>query len=165
MVEGLSTVEGDGAAKADVYALDPFTTTARVVASIHARRRVAVCHLRIGVWEPDRPDADRFDRDVIGAFVAGAGPQRWLDVRRWDALAEVLGDRLSLCAAKGFDGVALSDVEGYGYSTGFPLVYADQATFNGYVIGLARRHRLVACLVGSPDTPARGAADVTVQDR
>jgi hypothetical protein len=130
--------------EADVHLLDPFLVTAAVVADLHARRRVAVCHLRPGLWEPDRPDAGRFEASAIGAAIGAMDDARWLDVRRWDALADVLDDRLGLCMAKGFDGVALSDLDGYAHPTGFPLTHADQDTFSRALADLARRRGLVA---------------------
>jgi len=153
----------------DVYLLDPFTASAADVTDLHSLGRAAFCHLRAGLWEPARPDADRFDTNVIGSATddrdthPGAKP-RWLDVRRWDELGGVLADRLTLCVAKGFDGVMLSAVDGYVHPTGFPLSLADQAAFTRSLVTLAHSRALLVAIVASPDTPAAlfVGADLTV---
>jgi hypothetical protein len=119
--------------------LDPFADVAGTVAALHRQHTRAECRLRAGVWEPDRPDAGRFDPSLIGA---DADQGRWLDVRRLAPLATIIDDRLALCVAKGFDGVRFSDLDGYRHATGFPLTAADQATFNRVVTDLAVRRRL-----------------------
>lgn len=153
----------------DVYVLDPFAASAADVRDLHSQRRAAFCHLRAGLWEPTRPDADRFDTNAIGSVIderdthPGAAA-RWLDVRRWDELGDVLADRLALCVAKGFDGVILSAVDGYAHPTGFQLTLADQAAFTRSLVALAHSRALVVAIVASPETPAAlvAGADLTV---
>jgi hypothetical protein len=118
-----------------VEVLDPFEDVAATVASLHRRDQRADCLLRAGVWEPERPDADRFDPALLGS---AAGSGRWLDIRDRAAIAPIMNDRLALCVAKGFDGVRFTGLDGYLHDTGFPLTAADQAAFNQVVDELAR---------------------------
>jgi len=169
ILSGVSGLSRSIQSSDDVYVLDPFTASAADVTNLKFLRRAAFCHLRAGLWEPARPDADRFDTNVIGSAIDDPDTQpgvaaRWLDVRRWDELGGILADRLALCVAKGFDGVVLSAVDGYAHPTGFPLSLADQAAFTRSLVTLAHSRALVVAIVASPDTPAAlvAGADLTV---
>jgi len=157
-----TTVDGALLRDADVVVLDPFTTSEHLVWRVHATGRAAVCQLRAGVWEAGRPDEPRVDRALLGA-AASPGSQ-WLDVRDWSRLSEVLRDRLALCAAKGFDGVALANLDGYARPTGFPITAADQLRFNTAVVGLAHRYGLVVAVAANAHTPVPVEADVVVTE-
>ena len=89
--------------EADVYLLDPFLVTADVVADIHAGRPGRrVPPAAPGVWEPDRPDAGRFDgqcdrrrdrrrRTTLDGSTSGGGTRS----------ADVLDDRLASVRGQG----------------------------------------------------------------
>ncbi len=136
-----------GAESPGLVALDPFVVTSGDVALQRARGRLAVCRLSPGLWEPRRPDAGRFDPAVLGSLVTDASAEaegasagaRWLDVRRWDLIGPVLVDRLTLCRAKGFDGVLTDHIDGYAHWTGFPLRLEDQLAFNHSLATAAQR--------------------------
>lgn len=160
---GQSTVDlGTGAR---VFALDPFTNPADTVRVLHRDGRPVFCRLWAGLWESDRPDAARFGAGWRGNLVGplddpaekGLAPGRsvrWLDIRAIDALAAIFDDRLILCAAKGFDGIALSAVDGYARPTGFALTPADQLAFNHRIAALAHRHRLRVAMIAGTGEPA-----------
>lgn len=122
---------------ADVFEFDAFTTPAESVDRLRKRERRLICYLNAGVYEPDRPDADRFPDELLGAE-AGAPGTRWLDIRQWSELEPILRDRLRLCRGKGFDAVDLDNVDGYAHRSGFPLTYDDQLRFNRRLATLAR---------------------------
>lgn len=129
--------------------LDPFASTASDVARHHHDGHVVQCELRIGVWEPGRPDADRYPVELLGSSAtAGA---RWIDIRRWDILAPILADRLKLCLAKGFDGVVMIDLTGP--RSGFALTDDDRTVLRRRVTELARTLGL------APSEPAAAEAD------
>jgi len=131
---------------AEVYDVDLFTTSPAAVAELHLRGRRAVCYLSAGSFERVRPDAASFPGEVLGRPLAGWPDERWLDVRRLDLLAPIMQARLDLCAAKGFDGVELDNVDGYDNRTGFALSGADQLRFNTYLAGAARARGLAVGL-------------------
>jgi len=131
-----------------VEVLDPFDDVAPAVASLHRRHQRAQCLLRAGIWEPQRPDAARFEPALLGST---SGDGRWLDIRAGAAIATIVDDRLGLCVAKGFDGVQFTGLDGYRHDTGFPLTAADQTAFNRGVTALAVRRGLS---VTEPDAPA-----------
>jgi hypothetical protein len=150
-----STVDSGTGAR--VFALDPFTNPADTVRALHRAGRPVFCRLWAGLWESDRPDAARFGAGLRGNLVGPAddtAEKRWLDIRAIDALAAILDDRLILCAAKGFDGVALSAVDGYAHPTGFALTPADQLAFNHRIAALAHRHRLRVAMIAGTGEPA-----------
>jgi hypothetical protein len=157
ILSGLSRPRTVAVSPSAVAVLDPFADVAGTVAALHRQRNRANCELSAGVWEPDRPDAGRFDPSMIGAL---ADHGRWLDIRQLAPLATIIDDRLRLCVAKGFDGVAFDAVDGYRHATGFPLTEADQAAFNQTIAGLARARGL-ASLLPEPNAPGgvAGSAD------
>ena len=157
-----ASADGAGLREAEVVVLDPFTTSEHIVWRVHATRRAAVCRLRAGVWESGRPDESRVDPSLLGA---NAGPDgRWLDIRDWSRVAELIGDRLALCAAKGFDGAALANLDGYARPTGFPITATDQLRFNTALVHAARSYGLLVAVVANRRTPVPVEADVVVTE-
>jgi hypothetical protein len=129
----------------EMYDVDGFEASRRLVDAMHQRGIRAVCYVSAGSWEEWRPDADRFPAEVLGRSNGWPG-ERWLDVRRLDALRPILRDRISMCARKGFDGIEFDNVDGYRNRTGFPLTGADQLRFNVFLANRAHRQGLTAFL-------------------
>jgi len=144
----------DLAVPADVYDIDAVGTSAAQVASLHAAGRRAVCYVDAGSYEKGRPDAARYPAAVLGTVMDGWPDERWLDIRRWDALGPILRDRFAACRAKGFDGVEADNVDGYAGDTGFPLTAADQLTFNRRLADLAHATGLAIGLKNDLDQAA-----------
>jgi hypothetical protein len=130
---------------ARVYDVDGFDTSRATVARLHRAARYVVCYVNVGAWERWRPDAARFPRATLGADNGWPG-ERWLDIRRIDALAPILRARFALCRAKGFDAVEPDNVDGYANDSGFPLTAADQLRFNRWVARAAHAERLAVAL-------------------
>lgn len=154
----LGDLPADLSVDAEVYDLDLFGTTPAEIRRLHDDGRFVVCYVSAGTWEPYRPDADRFPRRLLGRRVNGFPDERWLDVRRLRVLLPILEDRLDRCAAKGFDGVELDNVDGWVNATGFPIsrhdqyvfdrALADAATVRGLSPGLKNALGLAPALVG-----------------
>ncbi len=154
----LGDLPADLTVDAEVYDLDLFETTRSEVARLHGKGRFVVCYLSAGSWEPYRPDARRFPRSLRGRPIAGFEDERWLDVRRLDVLLPLMTARLDRCAAKGFDGVELDNVDGWTNRTGFPITkehqfrylrrLANEAKARGLSPGLKNALGLVPRLVG-----------------
>lgn len=138
--------EVDTSVPADVYNIDGFDNPASVVASLHAAGRKVICYLDVGAWESYRPDAGRFPPPVLGAVVEGWPEERWLDIRRIDAIAPVIRARLDMCKAKGFDAVEFDQIDGYTHPSGFPLTPSDQLAFNRWLADEAHARGLAAGL-------------------
>src|SRR5438105_2024827 len=88
-----------------MFDIDLFNNSASVVAALHAQGRRVICYVSVGSWEDFRPDAGSFPASVKGLALDGYPNERWLDIRNLDALAPIMGARLDMCKAKGFDGV------------------------------------------------------------
>ncbi|MCI4064730.1 endo alpha-1,4 polygalactosaminidase [Micromonospora sp. R77] len=144
---------------ADVFLLDPVTTTTAETAALRARHRRLVCQVPVGTYAGTDPDANRWPVAIRGAPVAGRPGSRWLDVRRWDSLAPVLADRFRLCRGKGFGAVALSDADGYAHRPGFPVTFDDQLLVNRRLATLARSLGLSPGLVDAVPQVAALAPD------
>ena len=137
----------DPAVEADVFVLDPVTTTSAQTAELRSQDRRLVCQVYVGSVHPDDPDESRYPPEVRGATTARTG-RTWLDVRRWDTLRPVLADRFRLCRGKGFGAVMLADADGYDQHSGFPLDFDHQLQFNRRVAALARSLDLSPGLLG-----------------
>ena len=122
----------DQSVSASVFDLDGFDTTAATVTSLHGSGKHVVCYLDAGTWEKWRPDASQYPKAVLGKGNGWPG-EKWLDIRRLDVLGPVLGARMDMCAAKGFDAIEFDNVDGYANKTGFKLTAADQLTFDGWL--------------------------------
>lgn len=140
------TVPVDLSVEADVYDIDGFDNSARVVDRLHARGRKVICYIDAGAYEDYRPDADRFPASVLGKPSPVWAGQRWLDIRRLDVLGPIMQARLDMCKEKGFDGVELDEIDGWSNDTGFPLTAADQLRYNRFLAREVRRRGMAAGL-------------------
>ncbi len=140
----------DRSVVADAYDIDAFESSASLVSKLHARGRHVVCYIDAGSWENWRPDADRYPASVKGRTMDGWPDERWLDIRRIDLIGPIIDDRVSMCAAKGFDGVEFDNVDGYSNQTGFPLTAADQLAFDRWLADTAHSHGLAVGLKNTP---------------
>jgi hypothetical protein len=115
-----------------IYEFDGFDNPAQSVATLHARGVKVICYMDAGTWENWRSDAGLFPASVIGMDNGWPG-ERWLDIRQGAILDPILEQRANLCKAKGFDAIDWDNVDGYANTTGFPLSYQDQITFNTFL--------------------------------
>jgi hypothetical protein len=147
----LSGEDIDISIDAGVYDIDLFDNGADTVASLQLQGRRTVCYLSAGSFEDWRPDAADFPKEIIGKAYSGWPGEYWLDIRRIDLLAPILGARLDLCKAKGFDAVEPDNVDGYQNETGFPLAAGDQVRFNRWLTQEAHKRGLAIGLKNDAD--------------
>jgi len=98
-----------------------------------------------------RPDVGRYPDEVVGDPLDDWQGERWLDVRRVDALRPILADRFDMCAGKGFTGVEANDVDGYTQDTVSDLTDEDQLRFNRMIAELAHERSLTVGLKNDLD--------------
>jgi hypothetical protein len=115
----------DTSVPAQLYDVDLFETPARTVAALHAKGARVICYFSAGSTTADGP--------LAGERLEGWPDERWLDIRRLDALRPSIERRLDLCARKGFDGVEPDNVDGYANRSGFPLRARHQLRFNRFL--------------------------------
>ncbi len=124
-----------------MYDIDMWENTAATISSLHAKGRKVICYTDVGSWENWRPDAASFPAAVLGATYAGFPDERWLDIRQWDVIGPLINARFQMAHQKGCDGIEPDNIDGYDTqaheSSGFPLTYQDQITFNTRLVGLA----------------------------
>jgi hypothetical protein len=132
------------------YDIDGFDNGSAVVERVHARGAKAICYISAGSWEDWRPDASEFPDSVKGRNNVWPG-EKWLDIRRLDALRPIMAKRMDMCAAKGFDAVEPDNVDGYANKTGFPLTYQDQLDYNRMLADMAHRRGLAVALKNDTD--------------
>ena len=122
---------------AEVVDVDGFDTPAATVDRIHERGGHAVCYVSVGSFEDWRPDAASFPDEVLGAPLDGWEGERWLDVRRLDALEPIMARRMDRCRERGFDAVEADNVDGFQDDSGFALSGSDQLVFNRRMAAMA----------------------------
>lgn len=76
--------------------LDLFDTPAALVGELRRRGVRVICYLSAGTVEEWRPDAKDLAADVVGEEYPQWPGERWLDIRRIDAIAPVMERRLEL---------------------------------------------------------------------
>ncbi len=131
---------------AQAYDVDLFDTPAETIAQLHHLGRRVICYFSAGSYEDWRPDAQRFHGlGVLGQPLEDWPGERFLDIRRLEALGPILQDRLDLAVQKGCDAVDPDNVQNYLEPTGFDLTYADQLRFNRW---LAQQAHLRGLAVG-----------------
>jgi len=128
--------------RADIFDLDMFDTSRRLVRKVHARGHRAICYINAGAWESWRPDAADFPSTAKGRDLDGWPGEKWLDIRRLDVLGPILLARVRLCRDKGFDGVEFDNVDGYQNATGFELSASDQLAFDRWLADTAHANGL-----------------------
>jgi hypothetical protein len=133
-----------------VYDIDLFTSSKKLVSSLHAKHRRVICYVDVGSWEDFRSDAKSFPASLLGHSNGWSG-ERWLDVRKISVLGPIMAKRLDQCKAKGFDAVEPDNVDGYANDTGFPITAAQQLKFNRYIARLAHARGLGVALKNDPD--------------
>jgi hypothetical protein len=139
----------DLSVSAAVYDVDLFDTSAAEVAQLRGRGTRVVCYVNVGAWEDWRSDRDLFPIEIIGDPYDGWPGERWLDIRQLDKLGPVIGARLDLCRAKGFDAVEPDNLESYMNDTGFPITQADQIRFIRWIAQESHRRGLAVALKNS----------------
>jgi hypothetical protein len=135
----------DDSVPVQMFELDLFDTSPRLVGRLHRRGEHVVCYVDAGTWERWRPDAGRFRRSVLGRPNGWPG-ERWLDIRRLAVLRPIMLERLDRCRRRGFDGVELDNVDGYANHTGFALHAADQLRYDIFLANAAHRRGLAVAL-------------------
>jgi hypothetical protein len=136
---------------ADVYDVDMFDTSAKIVAKLHGMGRKVMCYVDVGTWENWRPDAKDFPKSVLGHRDGHWKGERWLDIRATSILQPIMARRLDLCKKKGFDGVDPDNLDGYENKTGFPLTYREQLAYDTWVAKAAHARGLTADQKGDND--------------
>ncbi len=145
---GLSTPrERIGRRAVDIYDVDGFLTTRAEVQQIRTMWQAAtlhhpktVCYLDLA-WEDYRPDGSpitrggRFPSDTLGKIYYGYPEERWVDLRKLNALKPMLDARIHMCASKGFDAIELDDIDSFEppSTTGFNLTPGDAQNLLAYV--------------------------------
>jgi len=140
----------DQSVNVQLYDIDMFDNDASVVASLHNAGRKVMCYVDVGTWENWRPDANQFPNSVKGKNNGWPG-EKWLDIRRVDILGPIMRARMDLCKAKGFDALEPDNIDGYTNSTGFPLTYQDQITYNAFIANEAHARGLSVALKNDLD--------------
>lgn len=134
-----------------VYDIDGFENDAKVVDQLHGKKRKAICYINVGAYEDFRPDHGSFPRELLGADVEGWKGEKWLDIRRIDALRPIMAKRFDMCKKKGFDAIEPDLTEGFRNKTDFPLTGEHQLAYNRMVASLAHERGLAIGLKNDLD--------------
>lgn len=131
---------------ATLVEVDGADTPESQVRALRERGLRTACYLSAGTLESWRDDAGRFPASVVGRPLADWPGERWVDVRRLDALRPIMADRIAQCAGKGFDAIEFDNVDGWANDTGFPITRSDSRRYLRWLIGESHRHGLAVGL-------------------
>ncbi|TWD80174.1 hypothetical protein FB561_1247 [Kribbella amoyensis] len=119
-----------------IYNVDGATTTAAQVAELHKQGRRVICYVNAGAAR----QGDGYQESLMGKALKDWPDERWLDIRRLDAIKPVLTRQIAVCRRKGFDAVEPDNVDGYANESGFALTAADQLRFNRWIADVVHQH-------------------------
>jgi hypothetical protein len=134
---------------ASIYDIDGFDNSTSVVATLHSQGKHVVCYIDVGSWEPGRADAANFPASVKGSKMQGWN-EYWFDIRS-STLLPLIAARFDMCKSKGFDAIEPDNIDGYSNSTGFPLTYQDQITYNRWLADQAHSRGMSILLKNDND--------------
>jgi hypothetical protein len=140
----------DTSVDAELYDVDLFETSPRVIDELHADGRIVVCYLSAGSYERWRPDVGGYAEADLGDTLDGFEDERWLDVRS-STVRAVYEARLDHAVESGCDGVEPDNVDGYLNETGFDLTADDQLNFNRFIADAAHARGLLVGLKNDVD--------------
>ena len=140
--------------EAQVYDIDLFDNATTVVEQLHEQGRKVIGYISVGSREDWRPDAGHFPPELLGKDYDGWPGEKWLDIRRIDLLGPIMRARLDLCKEKGFDAVEPDNIEIHGNDSGFPISYADQLAYAGWLADEAHARGLAIGLKNAADMVA-----------
>lgn len=129
-----------------MFDIDLFDSTQSLVSDLHAAGSHVVCYISAGSREKWRPDKGEFPERIVGKPLDGWPGERWLDIRKLVVLSKIMGARLDICAAKGFDAVEFDNVDAWSADSGFPLTRANQLSYNAMLANMAHERGLSAAL-------------------
>jgi hypothetical protein len=114
------------------YDIDGFENEASEVAALHAQGKRVICYIDAGTAEKFRPDYGSFPQSTLGRSNGWPG-ERWLDIRRLDAIEPIMAARFRMCREKGFDAVEPDNIEAFSNKSGFEITPAQQLTYNEWI--------------------------------
>ena len=149
--------------------VDGFLASAASVASWRARGIYTVCYINAGSWQPGLPDAGDYP-DVLKLQADPNWPgEYFLDVtdvfRPGSVLAAILGKRLDMCKAKGFDALEPDNLQNDENVKSGKITMQAQLDFNGWLADLAHAKGLAVFQKNGPDKILRATtAGTTMVD-
>lgn len=138
--------ELDASHDVDVYDIDLFDTTKKQIKDLQDRGVKVICYFSAGSYENWRQDESDFPDSILGNTLLGWEDEKWLDISKLAQLAPIMKKRLDLAKQKGCDGVEPDNVDGYRNESGFSLTYADQLSYNKWLVREAHKNELSIAL-------------------
>jgi hypothetical protein len=121
--------DGKRAPVPTMYDIDLFINPASTVAALHRKGDKVICYMEVGAAENYRPDYHEFPKSVLGKKVPGYSAERYLDINA-PVVRRIIERRISMCAAKGFDGVEPDIDDSYSDDTGFHITESQNIAYD-----------------------------------
>ncbi|MEH6415936.1 endo alpha-1,4 polygalactosaminidase [Pseudomonas sp. CGJS7] len=133
--------------------IDLDATPATTIAQLKAKGIYVVCYTEVGSYNSRRADEAEFRKvpGLIGKPMDGFEDEKWLDVRRTDALMPIMEKRLDIAKAKGCDGVEPDLDDSYTEDTGFELTIEDSLHYLGLLVDAAHARGMSMGLKNGPE--------------
>tara|TARA_R100001440_G_scaffold29664_1_gene47534 strand:- start:7971 stop:9179 length:1209 start_codon:yes stop_codon:yes gene_type:complete len=130
---------------AQMYGIDLFDSDITLIESLQQSGRRVLCYFSAGSYEDWRTDGHLFTSSDLGDPMGDWEGENWLDIRSAN-VRDIMRARMVLAQTKGCDGVEPDNVDGYANSTGLPLTYADQISYNRFLADTAHELGLAVAL-------------------
>lgn len=144
----------------DVLDLDPDEATAEQIAALRARGVKPVCYVSVGTVEAWRDDAADFPADLVGRVYDGWPDERFLDIRRVDALLTLMRPRFARCRALGFLAIEADNIDLHHNDSGFDIGAQDVAAYVRALAALAHGMGVALGQKNAPDLVSALVADL-----
>lgn len=139
----------------DFMDVDGFTMSAATVKTWKSRGIYTVCYINAGSYQPGLPDSADYPESLKLQADPNWPGEYFLDVtdvfKPASVLAQILGKRLDMCKAKGFDALEPDNLQNDENITSGQITRQAQLDFNGWIANLAHEKGLSVLQKNGPD--------------
>jgi hypothetical protein len=130
----------------DLYNIDLVNTSAEQIKLLHDKDIKVICYFSAGSYEDFRPDANKFQKNIIGKQLEGWPDEKWLDISRYEQFSDIIINRLDLAVTKNCDGIEPDNINAYEENSGFHITFNDQLKYNKWLANQAHSRNLSIAL-------------------
>ena len=135
--------------------VDGFAVSAATIQSYRAQGIYTVCYINAGSYQPGLPDSADYPESLNLQADPDWPGEYFLDVtdvfKPGSVLASILGKRLDMCKAKGFDALEPDNLQNDENIMSGQITTQAQLDFNGWIANLAHEKGLAVLQKNGPD--------------
>ncbi|KAK5662695.1 hypothetical protein OQA88_8611 [Cercophora sp. LCS_1] len=136
---------------AEVFDIDMFLhQNSTVIENLHKLGKKVICYFSAGSYEPDRPDAYKFQSSDLGADLKGWPGERWVNISS-PSIREIIAARVETASQMGCDAIDPDNVDGYQNNNGLSLTSDDSVELIDFIVDRASERKIAVGLKNAPD--------------